>query len=101
MRDKPNRAALQCVMTGRKGRRGAANGEGEDQEDGSATHSTCDAENAGDAVDVLRAGALLVGVVRDSASDPSTSAASAAARHWSATKARPPLRWPTASTTRA
>ena len=30
----------------------------------------CDAENAGDAVDVLRAGALLVGVVRDSASDP-------------------------------
>ncbi|MCB1000884.1 MAG: amidohydrolase family protein [Acidimicrobiales bacterium] len=30
----------------------------------------CDAENAGDAVDVLRAGALLVGVIRDSASDP-------------------------------
>ena len=30
----------------------------------------CDAENAGDAVDVLRAAALLVGVVRDSASDP-------------------------------
>jgi 5-methylthioadenosine/S-adenosylhomocysteine deaminase len=30
----------------------------------------CDAENAGDAVDVLRASALLVGVVRDSASDP-------------------------------
>lgn len=30
----------------------------------------CDAENAGDAVDVLRAGALLVGVVRDTALDP-------------------------------
>jgi 5-methylthioadenosine/S-adenosylhomocysteine deaminase len=30
----------------------------------------CDAENAGDAVDVLRAGTLLVGVVRDSAGDP-------------------------------
>ena len=30
----------------------------------------CDAENAGDAVDVLRAAALLVGVIRDSASDP-------------------------------
>ena len=30
----------------------------------------CDAENAGDAVDVLRAGALLIGIVRDSASDP-------------------------------
>jgi 5-methylthioadenosine/S-adenosylhomocysteine deaminase len=30
----------------------------------------CDAENSGDAVDVLRAGALLVGVVRDSASNP-------------------------------
>jgi len=30
----------------------------------------CDAENAGDAVDVLRAAALFVGVVRDRASDP-------------------------------
>lgn len=30
----------------------------------------CDAENSGDAVDVLRAAALLVGVIRDSASDP-------------------------------
>ncbi len=30
----------------------------------------CDAENSGDAVDVLRAGTLLVGVVRDTAGDP-------------------------------
>jgi 5-methylthioadenosine/S-adenosylhomocysteine deaminase len=30
----------------------------------------CDAENAGDSVDVLRAAALLVGVIRDTAGDP-------------------------------